>query len=69
LNVLEHLRKMTQSRFVSSYDLALAHVGLGDNAKAFELLNAGVQERSPRVAFLGLEPRFDPLRADPRFRD
>ena len=69
LRVLEDLRKMAESRFVSSYDLALAHLGLGENAKAFELLNAAVQERSPRVAFLGVEPRFDGLHADPRFRE
>ncbi len=69
LRVLEDLRKMADSRFVSSYDLALAHLGLGENAKAFELLNAAVQERSPRVVFLGVEPRFDGLRADPRFRE
>jgi TolB-like protein/DNA-binding winged helix-turn-helix (wHTH) protein/Flp pilus assembly protein TadD len=69
LKVLEDLRKMTESRFVPSYDLALAHLGLGENAKAFELLNAAVQERSPRVAFLGVEPRFDGLRSDSRFRE
>ena len=69
LRVLEDLRKMAESRFVSSYDLALAHLGLGENAKAFELLNAAVLERSPRVAFLGVEPRFDGLRTDPRFRE
>jgi tetratricopeptide (TPR) repeat protein len=69
LKVLEGLSDMAQNRFVSSYDMALACVGLGDNAKAFELLKAAVEERSPRVAFLGVEPRFDPLRADPRFRE
>jgi Flp pilus assembly protein TadD len=67
LKVLQNLRKMAETRFVSSYDLALVHVGLGENAEAFELLKAAVQERSPRVAFLGVEPRFDGLRADPRF--
>ena len=66
---LENLRKMAESRFVSSYDLALAQAGLGDHAKVFELLNAAVEERSPRVSFLGVEPRFDGLRADPRFRE
>lgn len=69
LKVLEDLRKMAESRFVSSYDLALADVGIGDSAKAFELLNAAVQERSPRVLYLGVDPRFDPLRADPRFTE
>ena len=68
LKVLADLRKMAESRFVSSYDLALAYLGLGDKAKAFELLNAAVRERSPRVAFLGVDPRFDGQRGDPRFR-
>jgi tetratricopeptide (TPR) repeat protein len=67
LKVLQNLRKMAETRFVSSYDLALVHVGLGENAKAFELLKAAVEERSPRVAFVGVEPRFDCLRTDPRF--
>ncbi len=69
LKVLEDLRKMAGSRFISSYDLALAYLGLEDKAKAFDLLNAAVQERSPRVAFLGVEPRLDGLRSDQRFRD
>jgi hypothetical protein len=69
LKVLGDLRQMADRRFVSSYDLALVQVGLGDNVKAFELLTAAVQERSPRVVFLGVEPRFDGLRADPRFRE
>lgn len=65
--MLGNLNKTAESRFVSSYDLALAHLGLGNKAKTFELLRAAVQERSPRVAFLGVDPRFDGLRTDPRF--
>jgi tetratricopeptide (TPR) repeat protein len=65
--VLEDLRKMAERGFVSSYDLAIAHIGLGDRDKTFELLRAAVHERSPRVAFIGVEPRFNGIRADPRF--
>ncbi len=65
--VLERLRNMSEREFVSSYDLAIAEVGLRDQNKVFDLLNAAVEERSPRVAFLGVDPRFDELRADPRF--
>src|ERR1700722_1861035 len=67
LRVLEDLSKSARRGFVSSYDLAIARLGLGDKDKAFELLSAAVQERSPRVAFLGVEPRFLGLRGDPRF--
>jgi Flp pilus assembly protein TadD len=68
VRVLEDLKKMAASRFVSSYDLALAHLGLAENNQALALLSVAVQERSPRVAFMGVEPRFDGLRADPRFK-
>jgi len=67
--VLEDFRKMGQRGFVSSYDLAIAIIGLGDKDKTFELISAAVHERSPRVAFLGVDPRFNGLRADPRFAE
>lgn len=69
LKVQKDLIRMGESHFVSSYDLALAHLGLGDTAKAFELLNRAVQERSPRIAFLAVDPRLDGLRGDPRFSE
>jgi TolB-like protein/DNA-binding winged helix-turn-helix (wHTH) protein/Tfp pilus assembly protein PilF len=69
LKVLEDLSNRAERGFVSSYDLAIARLGLGDKDKAFELLSAAVQERSPRVAFLGVEPRFGGLSGDPRFRE
>ncbi len=67
VKILEDLSKSARRGFVCSYDLAIARLGLGDKDKAFELLSAAVQERSPRVAFLGVEPRFLGLRGDPRF--
>jgi TolB-like protein/DNA-binding winged helix-turn-helix (wHTH) protein/Tfp pilus assembly protein PilF len=68
LKLLEDLKKTAERRFVSSYDLALAHLGIGEKATALTLLGQAIEERSPRVAFLGVEPRFDTLRADERFR-
>jgi tetratricopeptide (TPR) repeat protein len=65
--MLQDLRREAARRFISSYDLAIASVGLGDKSKTFELLWAAVREGSPRVAFLGVDPRFAEMRADPRF--
>ena len=59
------LRKLSEQRYVSSYDLALAYLGLGDTSQALALLAKAVEERSPRAAFLGVEPRFDGLRPGP----
>src|SRR5262249_53789710 len=69
LEVMEDLKKMSQIRFVSSYDLALAFWGVKDRAKTFDLLNAAIKEGSPRAAFLGVDPRFDGLRSDPRTKE
>jgi tetratricopeptide (TPR) repeat protein len=65
--LLQDLNAMAEHIFVSSYDLALAHLGMGEKAEALALLSQAVDERSPRVAFLGVEPRLDGLRADARF--
>jgi TolB-like protein/DNA-binding winged helix-turn-helix (wHTH) protein/tetratricopeptide (TPR) repeat protein len=65
---IAELRNMSKQKYVSSVDLALAHLGLGEREEAMALLDQAVAERSPRVAFLGIEPHFDPLRADTRFQ-
>ncbi len=65
--MLQDLSRKAARRFISSYDVAIAGVGLGDKNKTFELLGAAVREGSPRVAFLGVDPRFAALRDDPRF--
>ncbi len=65
--VLLELTTAAKSHFVSSYDLATATAGLGRKEETIDLLEAAVRERSPRAAFLGVDPRFDALRAEPRF--
>jgi tetratricopeptide (TPR) repeat protein/DNA-binding winged helix-turn-helix (wHTH) protein len=66
--LLDDLRKLSKQRYVSFYDLALACLAVGDADQAFALLDRGIEERSPRVAFLGVDPRFDSLRSDARFK-
>lgn len=66
--VVEDLTSQSARGFISSYDMALAHLGLGEDDRVWELLAAAVRERSPRASFLGADPRFDRLRSDPRFK-
>ncbi|HEY3936577.1 MAG TPA: tetratricopeptide repeat protein, partial [Bryobacteraceae bacterium] len=66
--LFDELWKLSKQRFVSSYDLALASLGIGETDRTFALLARAVEERSPRVAFLGVDPRFDALRSDARFK-
>lgn len=67
--VFDDLRNLSKQRYVSSYDLALASLGIGETDRAFALLARAVEERSPRAAFLGVDPRFDGLRSDARFKE
>jgi TolB-like protein/DNA-binding winged helix-turn-helix (wHTH) protein/Tfp pilus assembly protein PilF len=66
--ILRSLRKLAKQRYVSAYDLALASLGVGETEQALALLGQAVEERSPRAAFLGVDPRFDDLRSDARFK-
>jgi TolB-like protein/tetratricopeptide (TPR) repeat protein len=55
------------SRHVSAYALAEAYVGVGEPEQAFTYLRKAYAQREPMLLFIGVEPRMDPLRGDPRF--
>jgi tetratricopeptide (TPR) repeat protein len=55
--------------YFPAYDIALIHVGLGQKDPAFEWLDQAVEERSPWLIHLTVDPRFDPLRSDRRFKN
>lgn len=67
VKLLDELNDSSKRRYVSPYDLALIHIGLGDNDRAFEMLERAYQERSSALSWLKVDPRLDPLRSDPRF--
>jgi tetratricopeptide (TPR) repeat protein len=64
---LSELEEMRSRRYVSAYDLAVIHTGLGDTEAALDLLQRGYEERTHWMALLQVEPRLDPLRSHPRF--
>lgn len=55
------------TRYVPSFHLALAYTGLGEMDDAFAALDQAWFDRDPALATLDAEPRFHPLRADPRY--
>ena len=67
--ILDDLHALAKKQYIQPYAFALIHTGLGENDKALELLEKAFQDRVPWMPFLNVEPRFDPLRSDPRFQD
>jgi TolB-like protein/DNA-binding winged helix-turn-helix (wHTH) protein/Tfp pilus assembly protein PilF len=67
LAVLEGLRQLSSTRYVSPYSVALVHVGLGDRDQAMAWLEKAYVERSDYMVYLNREPMLDGLRSDPRF--
>lgn len=67
--ILKELLELSKTRYVSSYGIALVYVGLGEKDRAIESLVAANEERNLEIIFLNVEPRFDPLRDDPRFQE
>ncbi|HEY6946082.1 MAG TPA: winged helix-turn-helix domain-containing protein [Candidatus Acidoferrum sp.] len=65
--VLVELEEMAKQRYVSSYDFAAIHAGLGDKEAVFSWLEKSYNERSSWLALLGGDARFDAFRTDPRF--
>ncbi|HVH25947.1 MAG TPA: winged helix-turn-helix domain-containing protein [Vicinamibacterales bacterium] len=67
VELLFALRGPDGERWRAPYHVALAQVGLGDIDGAFTSLDLAVADCDPALASLALEPRFDPIRSDPRF--
>jgi TolB-like protein/Tfp pilus assembly protein PilF len=66
--ILEHLEDLAGERYVSAYHRSLAHVAIGDRDGALGLLTQAFEQRDPSIINLGVEPRFDAIGADPRYR-
>jgi hypothetical protein len=66
--MLNLLTKRAQRDYIDPYMIALVHTTLGDRDAAFEWLGKAYEARSPWMGWLNAEPKFDPLRSDPRFK-
>ena len=66
--VLEEMTALAQRMYVSPFDLAIVHAGLGDLPTAFACFEDAFQQRVFRLVELTL-PMFDNLRSDARWQD
>ncbi len=66
-DALAKLNTLGVVSYVSPYHMATIHAALGDNDKAFALLEEAYDLRSRSLAWLNVAPEMNGLREDPRF--
>jgi serine/threonine protein kinase/Flp pilus assembly protein TadD len=66
--ILAELSARAKAKYVSSYQFSVIYLGLGQNERAIAALEGAYSERSTLLGYLKMDPRFDPLRSDPRFQ-
>jgi hypothetical protein len=66
---LQELQRRARTRYVSSYDLALAFAAVGEREQAFRSLEQAYNERQSGLRLLKVDDRLESLRSDPRYTD
>ena len=67
--MLDELIEMSRRIYVSPYSIARIHTGMGNTEQALEWLEKACEQRHGILAYLKVEPVFDPLRRETRFAD
>jgi TolB-like protein/Flp pilus assembly protein TadD len=66
--ILEDLKALSRQRYVSPFDFAVIHAGLGHRTEAFQFLSDAYEQRVFRIIELTM-PMFDGLRSDSRWQE
>jgi len=66
---LDGLTEISKHGYVSSYSIAEGHMRLGQKDKALEWLEKAYEEHDSGLVSIAVEPMFDSLRSEPRFRN
>jgi|GEM_PF-2336404 TolB-like protein/Tfp pilus assembly protein PilF len=66
--ILDEFKNDHSGRYIASPMIARIHLGLGESEQAILWLEKGYEERSNWMSFLMVDPVWDPLRKDVRFR-
>jgi adenylate cyclase len=67
LALYDKLKEILTRKFVATSYFVFIEIYLGNKDKAFELLEKAIEEKDPYMINLKVEPKFDPIRSDPRF--
>ena len=67
-NILRELRKDPNIAYVSPALTAIPYLALGERDQAYAALDRAVKAHDTGLLIIRVDPAFDPLRSDPRFR-
>jgi serine/threonine protein kinase/tetratricopeptide (TPR) repeat protein len=67
--ILEQLKDRSKQSYVPAYGFAEIYIGLGDKEQALASLQKAYADRSMLMTLIKVDPEFDSLRSDPRFKD
>jgi DNA-binding SARP family transcriptional activator/TolB-like protein/Tfp pilus assembly protein PilF len=65
--LLARMDSIARSTYVTAYGYALVHAALGDRDSTFVWLERALSERTHWLVWLNRDPRWRPVRDDPRF--
>jgi hypothetical protein len=64
---LNTLLSIAKERYVPPYAMAIVHAGLGEFDHSLQWLERCYDARDVHLIFLTMDPKWDPLRTEPRF--
>jgi TolB-like protein len=67
--LLEEMLHLAETRYVPAEEFAIVAIGLGDTNGALDWLDKALEDRSNYFMYIGHDPLFDPLQAEPRFQN
>jgi TolB-like protein/DNA-binding winged helix-turn-helix (wHTH) protein/Tfp pilus assembly protein PilF len=69
LRVIRELRDISTKRYVSPYGIAQVYAALNDKEQTFNWLETAYRDRTVWMSYLAVDPVFDSIRSEARFRD
>ena len=63
------LKERSAQHYVAPFDMAVIYLGLGAKSSTFEWLEKAYDDHSTWLFLIKVDPRFDTIRDDPRYRD
>jgi TolB-like protein/DNA-binding winged helix-turn-helix (wHTH) protein/lipoprotein NlpI len=67
-DILAKLKTLAQKKYVTPYGVALVYDGLGEKDQALSWLDKALDDRSHWLVWIRLDPRWDAIRDEPRFK-